>query len=308
MVELVGSSVRLGPRSYGHLAVAVAVFGGGVRICYIDESGDAAVVPAARSSIQPVLTIVGLVGQESMVRPFTREFIQLKRRFFPGLRPSTSQPLDWILAEVKGSEIRRSAVSHRRRESRQALGFLDRLMEMLDEHEVRVVGRVWVKAIAKPIDQWAIYTFSMQAICVAFQHHLDAEDDHGVVVADSRSPAQNIRVAHSIFTQRFAAAGDPYPRILEMPTFGHSDNHALLQAADLVASALVFPMASRAYCHGILDNLHVRPEYDVLLQRYGATLRRLQHRYQDIEGRWVGGLTVDDRLAQRGGALLFGGS
>jgi hypothetical protein len=32
-----------------------------------------------------------------------------------------------------------------------------------------------------------------------------------------------------------------------MPTFGHSENHAGLQLADLVCSALLFPMAMDAY-------------------------------------------------------------
>jgi hypothetical protein len=64
-------------------------------------------------------------------------------------------------------------------------------------------------------------------------------------------------VSHSIFTQKFKAEGDQYPRVLEMPTFGHSNNHVGIQIADLLASALLYPMATCAYCRGHVSNVHV---------------------------------------------------
>jgi hypothetical protein len=66
-------------------------------------------------------------------------------------------------------------------------------------------------------------------------------NDRGVVIADSRVPGQNVNVAHSVFTQKYRATGDPYPRILEVPVFGHSNNHVGLQLADVVGSALLAP-------------------------------------------------------------------
>lgn len=66
-----------------------------------------------------------------------------------------------------------------------------------------------------------------------------------------------------------------------MPTFGHSENHAGLQLADLVCSALLFPMAVNAYCAGAIASVHVRPEYVVLRDRYAARLEALQHRVHD---------------------------
>lgn len=104
------------------------------------------------------------------------------------------------------------AVSKGRRERRHAIGFLDRLFGLLEHADAEVAGRVWIKGIGKPVDQWAIYTSSIQAICTDFQHYLQGANDHGVVTADSRSPAQNVRVSHSIFTRKYAVAGDPYDR------------------------------------------------------------------------------------------------
>ena len=37
---------------------------------------------------------------------------------------------------------------------------------------------------------------------------------------------------------------DAYDRLMEMPMFGHSDNHAGIQAADMICSAFLFPMAA----------------------------------------------------------------
>jgi len=113
-------------------------------------------------------------------------------------------------------------------------------------------------------------------------------------------------VAHAIFTQKFRIAGDPYASIWEMPTFGHSNNHVGLQVADLLASALLFPIAAFAYCTGHITNgTHVKAGYSILRERYGERLRHLQFRYQDQGQRWRGGITVSDAHAHRNGAHLF---
>jgi hypothetical protein len=40
-----------------------------------------------------------------------------------------------------------------------------------------------------------------------------------------------------------------------MPLFGHSDNHAGIQAADLLCSAFLFPMATYMYCLGHIKTI-----------------------------------------------------
>jgi hypothetical protein len=126
-----------------------------------------------------------------------------------------------------------------------------------------------------------------------------------MVVADNRSPAQNTKVAHSIFTQKFKAAGDRLDRILEMPTFGVSDNHAGIQIADMLSSALLFPMAIDGYCAGHISSLHVRPGYAIMRQRWGDRLRKLQYQYQDPAGKQRGGFVVSDQLTQRHSGYLL---
>jgi hypothetical protein len=89
-----------------------------------------------------------------------------------------------------------------------------------------------------------------------------------------------------------------------MPTFGDSRNHVGIQIADLLCSALIFPMATHAYCLNHVYNIHVDPGFGDLTERDGARLRALQYRYL-VGDRYRGGLTVDDRVGQRPGGPLF---
>ncbi|TCG00797.1 hypothetical protein BZM27_54615 [Paraburkholderia steynii] len=53
------------------------------------------------------------------------------------------------------------------------------------------------------------------------------------MVADFLDDATDDQVAHSIFTQKYRARGDPFDRLLELPTFGISNNHVGLQLTDV---------------------------------------------------------------------------
>ncbi len=104
-------------------------------------------------------------------------------------------------------------------------------------------------------------------------------DEPGLVIADSRTQAPNVNVAHSVFTQKFSAMGDPYPRILEVPCFGHSDNHAGLQLADLLVSTLLTPICCGFFLAGRLDNRHAAADYAHLADRYVGRLHTMFMRH-----------------------------
>jgi hypothetical protein len=279
-----------------------------VRICYVDESGDTRDLPARppHKNVTPVLVVAGVVIDQRLLENLTRAFIETKSRFFPGEMRTTKTRLQRILPEIKGADLRRAMrTGAPRRNRRQAIGFLDALMEILEYHDAKIFGRVWVKELGKICDDRSIYTFSVQDICADFQNLLETAGDDGLVIADSRNPAPNASVAHSVFTQKFKVDGDRYPRILEMPVFGHSENHAGLQIADLLCSALLFPMATNCYCIGHVSNVHVDAGFRQLRERYGGRLRALQHRYDDDRGNRRGGLTVSDPVGKKPGGLLF---
>jgi hypothetical protein len=276
-----------------------------MHVCYVDEAGCTGVLQSANSPVQPAFVLAGVAVSVAAVRPLTGDFLRLKRAFFPSAFATCPQFLDGVRFEIKGSELRKNIAKGSSAERRHAIGFLDKTRALLTAHGARVFGRIWVKGIGAPFDGTAVYTYSMQDICTTFQQMLWTSGTSGFVIADSRTKPMNSNVAHSIFTQKFRTTGDPFDRIVEMPTFGHSDNHVGLQLADLLCSAFLYPMTVHAYCSGHVENVHVRPGYGVFGPRYGGSLKALQHRYQDGNGRWRGGLTVSDALGQRSGALLF---
>ena len=127
----------------------------------------------------------------------------------------------------------------------------------------------------------------------------------GIAILDPRAKVQDRRVSSSVFTQKFKADGDRYPAIIDMPTFGQSDNHAGVQVADILCSAILSPIAAYSYCSGHVNNVHVDPGFSLLKARYGTFLQQLQYRYQDDDGRWRGGIVVSDSISQKSGSHLF---
>lgn len=89
-----------------------------------------------------------------------------------------------------------------------------------------------------------------------------------------------------------------------MPVFGHSDNHAGLQLADLLCSAMLAPIACAAYAAEHASwNRHCDPGFFDIRARYGERLARLAYPWRDPrEGRERSSLAVRDplkRSAQR---------
>lgn len=275
-----------------------------MQICYVDESGDDSDLLSAQSNTQPVFAIGGLIIDSEQLHALTLDFLHLKATFFPALCPSGPH-LDRILPEIKGSELRKKIAIGTRQERRHAIGVLDHALDVIEGHGARYVGRVWVKAPGIPFGGRAVYTSSVQSIHEYFQSYLENIDDLGVLIADSRTFTGNVQVAHSIFTQKFKRDGDSYDRIIDLPTFAHSNNHAAIQLSDFLCSGVITPMAIETYCRGHINNLHVRPGYHRIKARYKDRIQALQYRYQRHDGRLRGGITVTDKIAGRGGGHLF---
>jgi hypothetical protein len=255
-----------------------------VRVCYVDESGDTRWLSSATSEIAPVCVIAGVVFEQAAIPGLTQEFLELKGQRFPGLI-RRGHWLERVRAEVKGADLRKTLrTGGARNKRRHTSGFLDKFVDLLTDYQARFFGRVWIKEVGASINERSLYTSSMQATCGYFQHLLNTTDDHGLVICDHRTPALNRPVAHAIFTQKFKTGGDEFDRILEMPTFGDSQNHVGIQIADLLASALLFPMATAEYCVGHVSSVHVDASFKLLARRYGTRLRRLQYRYDDPQG------------------------
>lgn len=274
-----------------------------VKICYVDEAGCLGKLPSATSDIQPVFILTGLFVEQSVLCDLTRDFMSMKCRYFP--YTTTPNWLDCIRCEVKGSDLRMDIRKEYSKKTRLVVSYLKNIMELLNRHGAQFVSRVWIKGIGGEFNGRSIYTSSVQAMCEYFQHYLHEKNDDGLIIADARNKIQNSLVSHSIFTRKFKHSSDVYPRLVEMPTFGHAENHAGLQLTDTLCSALIFPLSIYLYCRGYVTNVHMSENYLILKQQLANNLRLLQYRYQDGNGRWTGGITVSDNILQRSGALFF---
>jgi len=276
-----------------------------MKICYVDEAGCTGHLPNAVTDIQPALIISGIIIDYGKLHYITERLLNLKQRFFPNAAPAGTSHMGWMLKEIKGAELRRDACDPSRNVRRHRLGYLSEILNLCEECDAKFVGRIWIKGIGEPINGVSIYTFSIQSIYTDFQNYLAKTDDIGFVIVDSRLKHLNTQVAHSIFTQKFKGTGDSYDRIIELPAFSHSDNHAGMQIADTVCSAIMTPIAVHTYCAGRITSVHVRPRYADMKAQFSAQARKLQHRWQEASGRDKGGFTVSDALGQRPGGLLF---
>ncbi len=275
-------------------------------VCYIDEAGCTGELSGPASAVQPAFVLNGLIVPAGRIESLTRAWIQIKQAYFPNRLPPGSTIHDWMVAEIKGSDIRRMARGEGRNERRFSHQVVSATLDVLERHGAYVVGRVFVKPIPGVFDGTAVYTSSVQFVCRSFQTFLEQNDDIGIVIADSRNKGKNTSVAHSVFTQRYSAAGDPYPRIIEMPLFGHSDNHTGLQLSDIICSTLLFPIAVQRCASRVLtDHTHCSPHYERLPEKFGERLQALQFRYRDENNHWHGGISLTDRVSQLPSIVLF---
>ena len=78
----------------------------------------------------------------------------------------------------------------------------------------------------------------------AFHRTLECQQTNGTVIADFREAQLNGRVSANLMTAKLRTAGDQLPGLLYAHTFGNSEVHAPLQLADLVCSAVPWPIAA----------------------------------------------------------------
>lgn len=268
---------------------------GAVLLCYVDESGDEQ--PLRTRLDPPVLVLAGVVlSHESAKRVFW-DFLELKKKFNPHATKGM-QLSDLIKFEIKGSDIRSALRKDSRRERRRAVGFLDDVVAMLERNDASVLAEVLVKPDARVLPRH-VYPKAVSWLADHFETQLRTAQAEGLMILDSRTKSKNVPSVHSVTTRRFRAGGGAYPHFVDSPVFGHSDAHVVLQVADIVASALLFPMTCAVYCDDLAENVHVHAAYDKLRQRFGDRLRRLEQRYLDADGRWVGGIRVRDERNSR---------
>jgi hypothetical protein len=206
-----------------------------VHICYVDESGSAEVLCPSVPGSPPVYVIGGLMVPHGQLMNLVWDFLQLKKRYNPSLATSVTKLSDVIETEVKGSDLRTDLRSGRHRRERRALTLLDDILATVESHHCRLVARCMVKDTDVALDDRVLYGQAISWICRTFHHYLDTIDGEGLILLDSRTKVKNTPNTHVITTQKFKTGGDPFPKLAEVPLFGHSDSHVVLQIVDIPA-------------------------------------------------------------------------
>lgn len=262
-----------------------------MHLCYVDESGNDQLLDSYEAP--PVLVIAGVTVAQARLDDFVWAFLKLKQEFNP--QAATGKQLtDTIRYEVKGSDLRADLRSTSRNRRRRAARFMGQVVTLLEQFGASIDGEIWVKADGGGVPQ-AFYPSAIAGIAKNFNAQLAAAGTNGLMILDARTKNKNVPSVHGITTRRFKSGGNQLPRLVESPVFGHSDAHVALQVADIVASALPFPIACSAYCQGLSGNAHAHPAYDSLRPVFGARLRNLENRYTDADGQRLGGIAVRDK-------------
>lgn len=263
--------------------------------CYIDESGNSEVITLPNQNVQPLLVLGALIIDANHIQPLTKEFISLKRKFFPNKFKDIKHDLDALQEEIKGSDIR----SDIRKNTLQSkivdhhFKFLDAVFVLVRKYDARLISRIWVKGFGAQLLDKSIYTKSTQEFCRRFQEHLNQENCVGTIIADFRDPHRNSYTSHSVFTQKYKQTGDQYPSVFELPTFAISNNHACLQIVDLFCSAIIAPIAGIKFCGNVINNPHTHKNYQWIKSRYSKRLKSLQFNCY-IDGKIYWGITANN--------------
>ena len=119
-----------------------------MKICFIDEAGDLGKLgDPPRPNDQPVLVIGGLFVDAENLAALTTKFMEMKIKYFPRLAGPCDLCLDHILLEIKGSDLRRNATRRNAKRYRHTIGFLGNIFGPLHRYDVRMVARIWIKAL-----------------------------------------------------------------------------------------------------------------------------------------------------------------
>ncbi|WP_170064736.1 DUF3800 domain-containing protein [Caldimonas caldifontis] len=149
-------------------------------VCYVDEAGCTGELDGPASAVQPVFVLAGLFLPARRVDSLTRGWVQLKQQYFPNRIPPGSNFHDWMVAEIKGSDIRKQARGASRNDRRFAHQVIASSLDLLERHDACATARVFVKPIPGPFEGTSVYTSSVQSVCRTFQQLLQQREDYGL--------------------------------------------------------------------------------------------------------------------------------
>jgi len=273
-------------------------------VCYVDEAGDSGVYQPTDQASTPVFALAGVCVDDTQSDDLLMDYLRLKQRFEPGLRGRLLS--DVIQHEVKGSGLRRSIRTPGSRNTRRrAIGYLDHVLDLLEQYQAKIYGRVLIKRVGETYPAASTYPSAVAELAATLEQQAQTAQTRALMILDAQTKVKNEGNVHTITTRRYRHGGNLFPTFVESPVFGHSDTHALLQIADLVASGLIYPAASAAYLPPSPGDAHRDPAYQAIRTVFGERLANLEYHYLDGNGRRRGGFRIIDRAGAQPTRLLL---
>ena len=260
-------------------------------VIYIDEAGS----PHGHHQLldqgeTPIFTLAAVALPLWEWRARDREYLALKRQFFPDLLGKPGKRDEEH--EIKGREI----ASPHNRSSERRHAFNKRILSFIGSHSGRCFGATFLKSSGYPVSHQSIYTQTLQILVERFSLYIAEFPAYtnAILICDSRMKGlrgQDIAVARSHMSYIFGhETGRTFINILEAPLFADSRLTVGLQLVDIFASNL---FACQYHYHlGILPG---GPDYSHM-REYWPAIDRLQFKSrQPVDGYQVFGYRVIDQ-------------
>jgi hypothetical protein len=241
--------------------------------CFIDEAGCPGRLSSRTAEIQPFLVIAGVCLRSADDTTFTRQFTALKHKYVLSRDPLGAAAVT-LTHEIKGCELRAQM-----RKEPQGTGpahvLLNDLLRLLKQFDAHLFAHIAPKPPGEKFDGRSIYAAAMEYLARDFHRLLELQCADGLIVADFREPQLNALMTRPIAQAKYLSR-DELPHLIGVPSFGHSESHAGLQVADLLASALLFPAVSTRHARSLPEHPHLHPHDAQIAHRFRQRLLALQ--------------------------------
>lgn len=235
-------------------------------IIYIDEAGNPGAHSepiVAASGETPLFCLVGLALPLSDWRMRDRDYLRLKRQFFPDDMARTNKRHEEF--EIKGNEL----TSPRQRTSSRRQAFNKRVLSYIQQSGGAAFSATFLKSCHDPVSPRSIYTKALQILVERISLYIAEHTsyDNAILICDSRMKGLDTNVARSHMSYIFGhQTGRTFTNIIEAPLFADSRLTVGLQLVDILASN-IYANHYYYYCRnvpGAIDYSHSHAYWPIL--------------------------------------------
>lgn len=206
-------------------------------VVYVDEAGSPYPhhEPLANGDT-PLFSLVGLALPLDRWRQRDRDYLCLKRQFFPDEMGRSDRRDEEM--EIKGREL----TSPRQRNSPRRQEFNRRVLTYINQANGRTFAVSFLKSARKPAPHHSIYTTALQILVERISLYVAEHSSftHALLICDSRMKGPSgldLDVARSHMSYVFGnQTGRTFTNIVEAPLFADSRLTVGLQLVDVIAS------------------------------------------------------------------------